>query len=640
MSTSFQCVLTVKGNVSKIDGTLSNATLDTQGPGGNTSVHINGSDNSFVSFGTQIGQFGTNDFTVAFWVQTTEAYRYFDLAGNRAAGSHGNFFCIRMTGKHESRPAGLIGSEVDQDQNGTNYIGVESKTAGFNDGKWHHIAAVRKGTSLKLYIDGVVSGNGSGQGVANIANGNAFKLGRSLVGVHDKFAADARYSDLRVYDTALNDSDISSLFSSVTAVKLLTNSKIKLKSWKGDYLHRPDTEQGVTSWSTGVGNEWIVESIGDNKIKLKSWKGDYLHRPDSAQGVTSWNTGVGNEWIVESIGDNKIKLKSWKGDYLHRPDSAQGVTTWSTGVGNEWTVEVISTGQQTEAIIGGNEVKSRGVSDIATNFYIVDTNNPFNSNGEVNTWEIWADKTTPVQLIIYRKDAGSWSVVGKSDVKTPVVGLNQFSLSTPITVKKGDYVGFYSPQAGSVSFNRKTEQEPWALGNLSGSILFTASGANATAFSNSCNRTYSLTVKGIVTAEVPKVPPSFDVPGNLETGYEFINTQNVATSYTFTASGTWSPDKNNPSLEGCTAEGLPSFNSYVQDGIKQAWPSIEANMKYPKTPFALVAQNTKTGEVIEVGKKATIVLNPGENLRFVLNDAVWNYDNNGGSIKVDWVIGS
>ncbi|MFB2737911.1 hypothetical protein, partial [Umezakia ovalisporum] len=37
------------------------------------------------------------------------------------------------------------------------------------------------------------------------------------------------------------------------------------------------------------------------KIKLKSWKGDYLHRPDIAQGVTTWNAGVGNEWILELI---------------------------------------------------------------------------------------------------------------------------------------------------------------------------------------------------------------------------------------------------------------------------------------------------------------------------------------------------
>jgi hypothetical protein len=127
-----------------------------------------------------------------------------------------------------------------------------------------------------------------------------------------------------------------------TAPVLSTGVKIKLKSWKGDYLHRPDTDQGVTTWHTGVGNEWTVEAIADNKIKLKSWKGDYLHRPDTEQGVTSWHTGVGNEWTVEAIADNKIKLKSWKGDYLHRPDSQQGVTTWSTGVGNEWEFEVIS----------------------------------------------------------------------------------------------------------------------------------------------------------------------------------------------------------------------------------------------------------------------------------------------------------
>ena len=124
---------------------------------------------------------------------------------------------------------------------------------------------------------------------------------------------------------------------------LSTGNKIKLKSWKGDYLHRPDSDQGVTSWSTGVGNEWTVEVIADNKIKLKSWKGDYLHRPDSDQGVTSWSTGVGNEWTVEAIAGNKIKLKSWKGDYLHRPDSEQGVTTWGTDVGNEWGIEVIDT---------------------------------------------------------------------------------------------------------------------------------------------------------------------------------------------------------------------------------------------------------------------------------------------------------
>ncbi|MDH6060188.1 isochorismatase family protein [Chrysosporum bergii ANA360D] len=129
---------------------------------------------------------------------------------------------------------------------------------------------------------------------------------------------------------------------------LTSNNKIKLKSCQGDYLHRPDTAQGVTTRYNGIGNEWIVELIGNNKVKLKSWQGDYLHRRDTSKGVTTWTSGIGNEWIVESIGNNKVKLKSWKGDYLHRLDTEPGLTTRPAGIGTEWIVELDSTAQQNE----------------------------------------------------------------------------------------------------------------------------------------------------------------------------------------------------------------------------------------------------------------------------------------------------
>jgi hypothetical protein len=67
-------------------------------------------------------------------------------------------------------------------------------------------------------------------------------------------------------------------------------------------LHRPFTEQGVTSCNeSSFGNEWILETVEDYKFKLKSWKSDYLHRPDSEQGVTTWHSGIGNEWTVEAV---------------------------------------------------------------------------------------------------------------------------------------------------------------------------------------------------------------------------------------------------------------------------------------------------------------------------------------------------
>ena len=36
-------------------------------------------------------------------------------------------------------------------------------------------------------------------------------------------------------------------------------------------------------------------------IRLKSWKGDYLHRPDSPVGVTTWGATIGSEWTVEAL---------------------------------------------------------------------------------------------------------------------------------------------------------------------------------------------------------------------------------------------------------------------------------------------------------------------------------------------------
>ncbi|ETW94273.1 MAG: hypothetical protein ETSY1_35570 [Candidatus Entotheonella factor] len=205
------CYTVTDNTLKSVNGTLSNAVVETTDPTFGSVVHINGANNSFVDFGTAIGQFRTQDFTVAFWFQTTEQHRYFDLAGNRTVGSHGNFLAIRMTGNHESSPRGRVSVEVDQDGNGTNFIGVSSQVTGLNDGDWHHIAVVRRGNSLELYVDGVSSNRGSANGVANIANGNAFKLGRSLVGHDAKFAPNARFRALCVYDVALTDRQVPGL---------------------------------------------------------------------------------------------------------------------------------------------------------------------------------------------------------------------------------------------------------------------------------------------------------------------------------------------------------------------------------------------------------------------------------------------
>ncbi|MFM6039522.1 MAG: LamG-like jellyroll fold domain-containing protein, partial [Sphaerospermopsis kisseleviana] len=251
-----------------------------------------------------------------------------------------------------------------------------------------------------------------------------------------------------------------------------------------------------------------------NYIAKSNWSNDGYFEGQITE-VRLWNIARTPEEIQQNMNSRLRGNESGLVGYYPLNGDANDKTSnanHGTINGAIWQQEEIPVADLT----GGNELKSRGVCDTRTNFYLVDTNNPININGDINGWEIWADTTAPLQLIIYRKDGSSWSVVGKSDMKTPVVGLNQFSLSTPMTVKQGDFVGIYYPGGGSVSFNLTTDKEASDLGNLTSKVLFTNTGAGATAFSGSSNRVYSIRVKGV--AQVIQPTSDKTIPGVIGIG--------------------------------------------------------------------------------------------------------------------------
>jgi hypothetical protein len=141
--------------------------------------------------------------------------------------------------------------------------------------------------------------------------------------------------------------------------------------------------------------------------------------------------------------------------------------------------------------IGGNPIVDRQFVDTSSNFYLLDTNQPFSGEGRLRHWEIYAETTHPVQLVIYRQTEGVFSVVGQSAVETPVVGYNLFDLDPSIPVTRGDFIGIFHPSTGSVSF---TLDPPGIFGfdDLTGTVLFTSQGGSPTAFTRSSYRRYSI----------------------------------------------------------------------------------------------------------------------------------------------------
>ena len=197
---------TTADSIGSATGTLTNVTRPYPGRYGlGNAVQLQPTASSQIDFSQPVGQFGTTDFSVMLWLKTTEQQRYFDIVGNRNSPSHGNFFSMRMTGNDPNAPHGRISIEVDQDGNGTNYTHVESTIVNLNDGRWHHVAAVRGGPSLALYVDGMWAGENAAKGVANINNGNPFRLGASLAG---GVSPGAVYCDLGIFDRQVNIQEI------------------------------------------------------------------------------------------------------------------------------------------------------------------------------------------------------------------------------------------------------------------------------------------------------------------------------------------------------------------------------------------------------------------------------------------------
>ncbi|MEL6938345.1 MAG: LamG domain-containing protein [Cyanobacteria bacterium J06598_1] len=162
-----------------------------------------------INFGNKAGRFGTSDFTVAFGLRIESTYDHndLDLIGNRKVHGHGNWFSLRLEDQERLTFA------VDENSEGKNCAMVKTRhLPGLTDARWHHIAIVRAGRTLKIYFDGALATEGASKtGIANINSSIDVRLGYS-----HRVTPAAQYEDLRIYHDALNATEIQSLITPVT----------------------------------------------------------------------------------------------------------------------------------------------------------------------------------------------------------------------------------------------------------------------------------------------------------------------------------------------------------------------------------------------------------------------------------------
>jgi uncharacterized repeat protein (TIGR03803 family) len=125
------------------------------------SFDFNGS-STYLDFGTSAGNFGTNDYVIDLWVNTTATVEQ-AVIGKRPACGLGNYWDIRLTS------TGLATFVQCEDSSGTDYTPLESITK-VNANGWHEITAVRQGKSVFLYVDANLEAQATAASVVNINN--------------------------------------------------------------------------------------------------------------------------------------------------------------------------------------------------------------------------------------------------------------------------------------------------------------------------------------------------------------------------------------------------------------------------------------------------------------------------------------
>jgi subtilisin-like proprotein convertase family protein len=346
--------LTAGGPVSNITGQVGQGI---QFP--SSTANLNG---ATINFGTTAGNFGTNDFTIDYWMNTTAGPEQAFLE-KRGVCNLGSYWNIRIGVISPPKP-GSANFELDD---GT-IAGLITyyTTKPVNDGLWHHLAWTRRGNLYSVYVDGKFDTSITAATIANLSNTMPLLLGQNICQCCDGTQPySGAVDELDLWNRALTDVEIAAIYQAGTnhlgkadPTSLLPNCEVLLNGLTNTTLIAPASS---TNWLTNT--VYFTATSSNTALALQGHTLGMLFDDFVLQTPANLNYVQPEESLAPFTGQNPYGC--WTLDVW---DTRADASTLTNGVLLGWNLQMTISSTNVSLVVLTNHVpytNSVGPSNIA-----------------------------------------------------------------------------------------------------------------------------------------------------------------------------------------------------------------------------------------------------------------------------------
>jgi len=220
--------------------------------------------NSQIDFGPTAGNVGSNDFTIDYWMSTTNPLPQAFLAKRAVCGLGSSLDITVGYPYNGSTVPGVLtfGLRDEGTAGGVGPCACFTSNA-LNNGQWHHVAWVRRANpgrstaNVLVYVDGRLNNTSNNQPITCVTNSTHLIMGQNVcVGVDGTTAYKGMADELDIWNRALSDVEIAAIYQAglkgvgkATTTSILPNCQILVNGLTNATLIAPASS---TNWLTNT----------------------------------------------------------------------------------------------------------------------------------------------------------------------------------------------------------------------------------------------------------------------------------------------------------------------------------------------------------------------------------------------------